>query len=380
MKKQTWYNIGENFIRFVKREVVLFCAWILAIISMFFVPPDWEYATYIDVRTLALLWSLMVIIQGLKTYGVFQRLGDFFVSKSKKIWQMCAALIFICFFSSMLITNDVALMTFVPLAIMLLKRLQRETLIVPVVVLQTIAANLGSMLTPIGNPQNLYLYGISGMSLGAFVQIMLPYTCLAALLLIFAISFLPAKREEIVVAIEEESCAMDRKKIALYTALFVVALLVVLRVLPFWVVAMSVFVVVGIVDRKSILTVDYCLLLTFVGFFVFSGNMSRLPAIHTLLSNLVAGHELLSGVILSQGISNVPAALLLAGFSDDLTSLLLGVNFGGLGTLIASMASLISYKILAREDAYMKKRFLVIFTMQNILFLAVLLLAWRLLQ
>ena len=242
---------------------------------------------------------------------------------------------------------------------------------IPVVVLQTIAANLGSMLTPIGNPQNLYLYNLSGMNIGEFVLVMLPYTGISLSLLILSILLIKGKKEAVVVE-SQNKIALPMSKIIVYLTLFVLAFLVVLKVLPFELVLAITLVVVFFMERKVLKDVDYCLLLTFISFFVFTGNMGNVPAIKEALQQLVNGREVLVGVISSQAISNVPAALLLSGFTSDYRALLIGVNLGGLGTLIASMASLISYKILANKYNDKKGKYFLRFTLANIAFLAVL--------
>lgn len=371
---------------FVKKETVLTIAWILAVISCFFVRPDIEYAEYIDIRTLGVLWSLMVIMQGFKVNGVFEEVGQMLLGKTKKVWQLCSVLIFLCFFTSMLITNDVALITFVPFALLMLKNCNRKELIIPVVVLQTMAANLGSMLTPVGNPQNLYLYGESKMGLGEFLLWMLPYTAMSFILIAISICFLKGKNDAVAMEIsnsqektlEEKNIKNNGKKrnicIIVYGLLFALALLVVLKVVEYYVLVAAVLIIVLIVQRKVLLEIDYALLLTFIGFFIFTGNLGRIAVIRDTLVQLIEGKEIIIAVIASQGISNVPAALLLSGFTTNYRALLLGVDIGGLGTLIASMASLISYKMVAHEYNEIKGKYFVRFTWVGLVYLAILLL------
>lgn len=371
---------------FVKKETVLTIAWILAVISCFFVKPDIEYAEYIDIRTLGVLWSLMVIMQGFKVNGVFEEVGQMLLGKTKKVWQLCSVLIFLCFFTSMLITNDVALITFVPFALLMLKNCNRKELIIPVVVLQTMAANLGSMLTPVGNPQNLYLYGESKMGLGEFLLWMLPYTAMSFILIAISICFLKGKNDAVAMEIsnsqektlEEKNIKNNGKKrnicIIVYGLLFALALLVVLKVVEYYVLVAAVLVIVLIVQRKVLLEIDYALLLTFIGFFIFTGNLGRIAVIRDTLVQLIEGKEIIIAIIASQGISNVPAALLLSGFTTNYRALLLGVDIGGLGTLIASMASLISYKMVAHEYNEIKGKYFVRFTWVGLVYLAILLL------
>lgn len=359
----------------IKRlDKVLCIAWILAIISAFFIRPDRTYISYIDFRSLGILWGLMVIIQGLKENSVFERIAIALLSKVKNGFELAVVLVFMCFIGSMLITNDVALITFVPLAIMILSSCKRENLMIPVVVLQTIAANLGSMLTPIGNPQNLYLYGLTGMKLSSFILTMLPYSLISAVLLFACLFTLPGRKEKLSNTKENSIISRFGSKIQIiiYAVLFAVALLTVVRVIPWYVFAIIVLVIVGGMDFKILLRADYILLLTFIGFFIFTGNMGRIDYISDFLGTVLTNREFAIGVILSQFISNVPATLMLSGFTTNYTALLVGVNVGGLGTLIASMASLISFKAYTKEFPDNTGKYFGMFTLANILFLIVL--------
>lgn len=387
----------EKCIHFIKQETVLAVATILAVISAFFVPPSREYLEYIDWRVLGILLSLMIIMAGLQKTGLFDSIGAKLLGKTSTTRQLAFILVFLCFFFSMLITNDVALFTFVPFAMIMLKKCKQEKLLIPVLVLQTIAANLGSMLTPIGNPQNLYLYNLSGMGMGEFIGVMLPYTVISGVMLCIAIVICCKKEPITEVAIEpvqesrnkedgnlspEKRKALQEKealekgrnliKNTVYITLFVLSLCVVVRLVPFEMVLLAVILLVFNMDRKVLTQVDYCLLLTFIAFFIFTGNMGNISMVRDTLQRLVAGKELAIGVISSQAISNVPAALLLSGFTSDYRELLIGVNLGGLGTLIASMASLISYKLFAKDYNDQKGKYFRWFTIANVVFLAVL--------
>ena len=282
------------------------------------------------------------------------------------MWQLIAVLVGLNFFSSMIITNDVSLITFVPFAIMMLKQCGRQELMIPVVVLQTIAANLGSMLTPIGNPQNLYLYGLAGTGIGEFIMWLLPYTIVSALLLVISILLIKNKNE--IICIEDTSVP----RVMAYSVLFILALLVVARVLTWYILAAAVLITVLLLEKNVLAKADYALLLTFIGFFIFTGNMGRVEPVAHFLAGIVNSRELEVGIITSQCISNVPAALLLSGFTDNIKNLSIGVNIGGLGTLIASMASLISYKLYANEVPEKKGKYFAVFTVYNIIFLVVL--------
>ena len=371
--------MSRKIIHFVKQETVLCAALALAVLSMFFVRPDREYISYIDFRTLAILFCLMGVMSGLQKTGVFQWVAQALLGKVKTARQLAWILVLLCFFSSMAVTNDVALITFVPFTFIVLDLAgaeARKQLLVPVVTLQTIAANLGSMLTPIGNPQNLYLYGKAGLSLGSFVLLMLPYT-LVSFLLVMLWSAVQTRKYNAPIAVSfSEHVRLADKKIQLvvYLLLFAADLLTVARVIPYGLALLITAVGILLADRSIFARLDYSLLLTFVGFFVFIGNMGRLPVFHDFLQRIVSGSELLTGAAASQVISNVPAALLLSGFTDNLAPLIIGANIGGLGTLIASMASLISYKLVVREEGAVKGAYFRCFTWTNLAFLAVLML------
>ena len=362
----------QKIITFCKKEVVLVVATVLAVASAFVQPPSMAYFAYIDWHVLGVLLSLMIVMAGLQKNGLFDALGEALLFRTKRVWQLVLVLVLLCFFLSMAITNDVALITFVPFAVIALEKSQKQNLMIPVIVLQTIAANLGSMLTPIGNPQNLYLYNLSGMDIGEFIGIMLPYTAISLALILLCVFMLKGKKEAVTIE-NVTDVELNKKKIWVYLALFILAFLVVLKVLNYILVLAITLLVVFCMERKVLKEVDYCLLLTFISFFVFIGNMGNIPAIKEALQQLVEGREVLIGVVSSQAISNVPAALLLSGFTSNYRSLLVGVNLGGLGTLIASMASLISYKILANKYDKLKGKYFLWFTLANVAFLVVLL-------
>ena len=358
----------------IKNETVFCVSFLLAILSAFFVHPDAAYLTYPDYRTLALLFCLMIIVAGLQSLGIFSMLSQFLLKKVHGIRGLSLIMVLLCFFSSMVITNDVTLITFVPFTILIFRMGGQVRRVLKLIVLETIAANLGSMATPIGNPQNLYLYSVSDLTTAEFAWATLPYAGLSLLLLTAVI--IAAKDEpllEIVVTEPAESPKAGLLRSAIpFFALLILCLLVVFRLLPYQPVLICVMAAVLLLKRKLYLSVDYFLLLTFLCFFVFIGNMKRIPEINALLVSAVQGRELLVGILASQIISNVPAAILLSGFSSDFSSLLTGVNLGGRGTLIASLASLISFKFFSREYPDRKGAFLKEFTIWNLVFLAVL--------
>lgn len=365
---------------FIKRETVLTAAFLLAALSMVFVSPDRAYGGYVDYQTIALLFCLMAVMAGFQKLGIFSYIGRELLGRVRTGRQAAAVLVGLCFFSSMVITNDVALITFVPFALTVLRMAGLSGLILPVVALQTIAANLGSMLTPIGNPQNLYLYGKSGLGAGAFIRLMLPYCALSLGLLGLSLLFVDNGRVRKERAGQEAEGKICRGKAGMYLVLFAACAAAVARVLPWQAVLTAVILALLVADRSVFLAVDYSLLLTFVGFFIFIGNMGRLPAFKEFLDGILFGREALTAVAASQVISNVPAALLLSGFTDRWESLIVGANLGGLGTLIASMASLISYKSIARHYPERKGRYLALFTAANLVFLAALLAFHRWIQ
>lgn len=361
-------NIAESIFKFVKKETVFTIAILMAIVSAIIVPPSDKYIGYIDFRVLALLFCLMFIVAGVKEQWVFRRLAEKLTKNASSSKPLELILVLLPFFCSMLITNDVALITFVPFALALLKGAGLEHRIIRTIVLQTIAANLGSMLTPIGNPQNLYLYTLSGMDMGTFVLTMLPLT-IAALIGLIVIVFL-GKKEPITLSFEKPTYEINKVKLSILGAMFIVCLGTVIRIVPYQISLFTVILVGLIYYRNLFKDVDYYLLGTFIGFFVFIGNMQQIPAVSNLIDKLLLGRELIISFGLSQVISNVPCAMLLSGFTDNYKDILYGVNIGGLGTLIASLASLISYKFYAVTKDSKKGKYMLIFTAYNLIFIA----------
>lgn len=360
-------KVTKSFKSFIQKETLLCIAFALACISSFFVKPDREYIGYIDLRVLGILLSLMLVVAGLKQAGLFDSIGASLLKMMRGAKGLSLVLVLLCFFTSMLITNDVALITFVPFAIYTLKKANKEELVMKVVVLQTLAANLGSMLTPVGNPQNLYIYQTSGMKIGQFFSVMAPYTLASLILLVIALFVMVKDTSDLVVDVEV--IRLNFLELIVYGVLFVLCLMVVLRLIPYWIALGVVVAYLLIFDRKLLAEADYSLLFTFVFFFVFTGNLGRIPAISEFLGLLVSGHEIEVEIVSSQIISNVPATLLLAPFTDNFKSLLIGVNLGGMGTLIASMASLISYKKFVVYSPDNKGKYFRLFTVMNLIFL-----------
>lgn len=369
----------KNLVEFLKKETVLCIAFLLAVISAFIVPVDAQYIEYMDFRVLVLLFALMTVMSGLQSLGIFEKLSYSLLKYVKSTRSLTLLLVSLCFFLAMFITNDVALITFVPFTILILEKIDSPKNLIPIIVLETIAANLGSMLTPIGNPQNLYLYGLSSLTIGEFLLHMAPSTVLSFILLVICCLLL--KKESISLS-DAANTKKNEKPIltVYYFVLFLLCLLTVAYLIPYPVLLLVSIPILLIWDRDTLKKVDYSLLLTFVSFFVFIGNMQRIPAVAEMISSLVEGKELLVAFFASQIISNVPAAMLLSGFTDNYKNLLLGVNIGGLGTLIASLASLISFKYFAnhvtnlpKENGVTKGKYMTQFTIMNVLFAAFLL-------
>lgn len=356
----------------------IFIAGAAALFSMLWAPPSLSYMDYIDFRVLTLLFCLMTVVAGFQSSGVFFLLAGKILKRINNTRALSGVLVFLSFFTSMFITNDVALITFVPFAIMLLLLIGQKELLIPVLVLQTIAANLGSMLTPIGNPQNLFLYSYYRLTMAEFLAITLPVTVISLILLWLMLFFL--KKEEFSVALlgnnrstfslaGQQTCGRRQIfGILLYGLLFLFCLGCVNRLIDY---RLALLIILGGIlafNRQLFKKVDYALLLTFLFFFIFVGNVSHLSGIKEFLSDLTDGRELWVSLFASQIISNVPAAVLLAPFSEGYKDLILGANIGGLGTLIASLACVISYKLYCRTEDARPGRYLGIFTIYNSLF------------
>ncbi len=344
---------------------------VFSLASMAAVPPDALYAGYIDIRIICLLFCLMAVVQGFQECGLFLTMAQRLLSGCRQIRPLMLILVMLSFFSSMLVTNDVALITFVPFTILVLNFAGKKELIVRAVVLETLAANLGSMATQVGNPQNLFLYANYDLSAAGFFSVTLPIAFASLIILSLASIFI--KRQDVRVSFECCAKVKDIRLLCMYAGLFVLCLLSVFRVLHYAVATAAVLLFMLVFSRRLLLKVDYGLLATFVCFFLFAGNMGRIPQVHELLSRLLEKNTLATSVLASQVISNVPAAVLLSGFTADWRSLLAGVNVGGLGTPIASLASLISLKIYLRSDGTRPLFYLAVFTAANIAALALLL-------
>ena len=358
----------------IKKDPVLFISGILAVVSCFFVHPDMEYAGYVDFRVLAILFCMMLVVSELVLLGVFDKLTNKLLSKVHSSRMVSLILVWLAFFMGMILTNDVTLVTLVPFAIALMKSFDDRKTLTFTLILMTVATNLGSMQTPIGNPQNIFLFTHYQMEIGPFMLLLLPYS-LCSLILVTIAVFVLCKDMKIQHTNDKEEKKIPAVKVSVCIVLFILSLLVVLRVIHFLIALGVLVVVMLIMDRKAFKGVDYTLLITFVFFFVFVGNMGRIEAVYNVISGIVEKSPALTAVVSSQVISNVPAALLLSAFTQNSEALVIGANLGGLGTLIASMASLITYKFHAALPKAKDKSvsYIGAFTVVNVIFLAVLL-------
>ncbi len=365
----------RRLVAFLRREVVLTCALVAALLSFLLAPPGAHTLQGIDWNTLLMLFTLMTVVAGLRRAGLFDRLRGVLSRRVRTLRGMAAALVCACFFLAMLVTNDVALITLVPFTLLALASAGQRAIILTVV-LETVAANLGSMVTPIGNPQNLYLYSAGLLDLPDFFRLTWPYALLSLTALLALTRLLPSSA---LPAGSADASPVRRKSALLYGALAVVALLTVAKVVPPLVAALITLVAALAADRPTLGEVDYSLLATFVCFFVFVASVKQCAPIRAYLESVMAAAPLLTSVAVSQVISNVPACLLLSPFTQDASALMLGVNLGGLGTLVASLASLISFRLYGAAPGARRGRYLLVFTALNVAMLLLLLLsAWLL--
>jgi len=370
-------NIFPGIKKLIKDEIVLVIATILAILSCFFVPISTNYIDYIDLRVIALLFCLMLIVSGFRYVNFFNILANTLFKFASSLHTIALIFIMLCFFSSMLITNDVALILFVPFSIFVSKDFLNQKQFIIFIVLETIAANLGSMFTPIGNPQNLYLYSTYNMDLGHFFITMFPYTACAFIMLI-ASSFIFKNTPSINTVPKADNLTVKCVKLHYisYIVLFILTLATVVKAIPYQITFIVCIFVITIINPGLFAKVDYFLLLTFIAFFILVGNLGSIDTIREFITGMTDGNEVMTSIIASQFISNVPCALLLSCFTGNSTGLLVGTNLGGLGTIIASMASLISYKFYAKENNSNLPLYFVYFTIFNVIFLMILLGLW----
>lgn len=358
-----------DWLDFVKKNAVMCIAFAAAAVTMFFVPVDAQYLDYFDLKTLTCLFTVLAVVCALKNIRFFYTIAEKIVICFRTARMAVLALVYITFIGSMLIANDMALLTFLPLGYFALTATEKQKYMAVTFILQNIAANLGGMLTPFGNPQNLYLYTKYNIPTLEFMSIMaVPFMISVLLITICCVVFI--KPEPLTIS------PVDRKlpkgRTALYLVLFALSIAIVFRGIPYWIGLIVVPSVLFFADRDALKKVDYPLLLTFVFFFVFAGNMARIDMIKNIMSFLMEKSTLLFSVLSCQFISNVPSAILLSQFTDNYRELLIGVNIGGTGTLIASLASLITFREYTKHNPGKTGGYLRLFSIFNFGFLIVL--------
>ena len=361
----------KKVIGFARANAVMLIAAVCALVTAFIVPPDAEYLEYFDFKTLTCLFCVLAVVCALRNIRFFYTLAKAIVRRFRTARLAILALVYVTFIGSMLIANDMALLTFLPLGYFVLHTTGKEKYMAFTFIMQNIAANLGGMLTPFGNPQNLYLYSKYNIPDLEFMSIMLPPFLLSVTLI--TVCCLVFVRSEPLV-IEERAAALPIPRVTIYLVLFALAILIVFRGIPYWIGLIVIPIALLFLDRQALLQVDYGLLLTFVFFFIFSGNMARIGAVRDFFSSLLEINTLVFSALSCQFISNVPSAILLSQFTENYRHLLLGVNIGGVGTLISSLASLITFKEYTHHDPKHTVRYVVKFTLFNFAFLGILIL------
>lgn len=362
-------GFSVKFLAFIKKNAVMCIALIAAIITSILVPPDKEYSGYFDYKTLTCLFCVLAVVCALKNISFFYMLARKVVQFFKTARMSVLALVYITFIGSMLIANDMALLTFLPLGYFVLTTTGKQKYMAFTFIMQNIAANLGGMLTPFGNPQNLYLYTKYEIGNAEFISIMaLPFIMSVSIITICCILFV--KPEPL--SLSDERIVLNPKRTVLYLALFAFSIAIVFRGIPYWTGLIVIPAVLMLVDRKALKMVDYGLLFTFVFFFIFAGNMARIDFIREVFSTLLEKNTLLFSVISCQFISNVPSAILLSQFTSNYSDLLVGVNIGGVGTLIASLASLITFREYVKNNPGKTGYYIGMFSLLNFSFLIIL--------
>ena len=362
-------HLADHFWPFVKKNAVVCIAFMAAVLTSFLVPPDREYVGYFDLKTLTCLFCVLAVVCALKNINFFYMLARKVVQLFKTARMSVLALVYITFIGSMLIANDMALLTFLPLGFFILTSTGKQKYMVFTFIMQNIAANLGGMLTPFGNPQNLYLYSKFQIPNLEFMGIMVP-PFLLSVLLITVCCFIFVRSEPL--SLSDEPLVLSPKRTVLYLALFALSILIVFRGIPYWIGLLIIPTVLIVVDRKALKMVDYGLLLTFVFFFIFAGNMARINVVQNLFAGLLDKSTLLFSVVSCQFISNVPSAILLSQFTGNYQDLLVGVNIGGAGTLISSLASLITFREYVKHNPGKTGYYIKMFSLFNFSFLGIL--------
>jgi len=359
----------SKLVQLIKKNIVMFVALLAALVTMFIIPPDQAYLDYFDVKTLTCLFCVLAVVCALKNIQFFYILAKKIVQLFKNARVAVLALVYITFIGSMLIANDMALLTFLPLGFLVLDTTGKRKYMAFTYIMQNIAANLGGMLTPFGNPQNLYIYSFYDISTMEFMGIMAP-PFVIAVLLITVCCLIFVKNEPLQMA--DEPIKLPAGRTVLYLLLFALSIAIVFRGIPYGIGLLVIPAVLLIADRKALKMVDYPLLLTFVFFFIFAGNMARIEPVRRLFSWLLEKNTLIFSVLSCQVISNVPSAILLSQFTDNYSQLLLGVNIGGVGTLIASLASLITFRDYTKRNPGKTGSYVMLFSAFNFGFLLLL--------
>lgn len=362
------YRFAEQALSFARKNVVMLVALFAAVITSIIIPVDAEYLGYFDYKTLTCLFCVLAVVCALKNINFFYMLARKVVIFFKTARMCILALVYITFIGSMLIANDMALLTFLPLGFFVLKTTNKEKYMAFTFIIQNIAANLGGMLTPFGNPQNLYLYTKFDIPTPEFVSIMAPPFVLSVALITICCLFVKSEPMEL----KDEKIELVPWKTVVYLLLFALAIAIVFRGIPYWIGLIIIPITIFLIDRKALLMVDYPLLLTFVFFFIFAGNMARIEVVRQFFSNLLEMNTLLVSVLSCQFISNVPSAILLSQFTGNYPDLLVGVNIGGVGTLIASLASLITFREYTKNNPGKAKYYIGLFSAFNFGFLIIL--------
>ncbi|WP_310603258.1 SLC13 family permease [Anaerosporobacter sp.] len=366
---QPWNDFFARILQFAKSQAVLTIAVFAMLITCIFVPIDKAYLGYFNLSTLATLYCTLAVVSAFSHIHVFEIISKNIVLKLHNLRNATLGLVFITFFGSMLLANDMALLTFLPLGFYVLNSTRNKQAMAFTFIMQNIAANLGGMVTPFGNPQNLYLYSYYHIGNAEFVSIMLPSFLAATVLIVIVCCFvkpLPLTLKK------DDDYTFNKQRTLIYSILFICSILIVFRVVPYLLGTIAITAALFFLDKKAIKEVNYPLLLTFCAFFVFSGNLARIPAVHSLFNTILPINPLLFGILSCQFISNVPSSVLLSHFTTDYQSLLPAVNIGGLGTLIASLASLITFSEYKKHNSGKEKSYIIKFSAINFGFLIVL--------
>ena len=364
-----FHAAAERVLHFARKNAVMLIAFFAALVTSIIVPPDLEYIGYFDFKTLTCLFCVLAVVCALKNVRFFYLLARKVVVIFKNARMSVLALVYITFIGSMLIANDMALLTFLPLGYLVLTSTGKEKYMAFTFIMQNIAANLGGMLTPFGNPQNLFLYTKFNIPTLEFMSIMAPPFILSvALITLACIIFVKAEP----LSLENEKIELNPPRTVIYLLLFALSILIVFRGIPYQVGLVVIPIFLLFMDRKALCDVDYPLLFTFVFFFIFSGNMGRIEAVNELFSSLLERSTLIFSALSCQVISNVPSAILLSQFTDNYKELLLGVNIGGVGTLISSLASLITFRQYVSHNPGKAGSYILKFSAFNFTFLVIL--------